>query len=68
MLRPDPGIERVYLHRAPVDMHRQVDGLALPAKDGLQLDPMSGAMFGFINGRRNRLKLLVWERNGFVVC
>jgi hypothetical protein len=25
MLRPDPRIERVYLHRAPVDMRRQID-------------------------------------------
>jgi hypothetical protein len=31
MLRPDPRIERVYLHRAPVDMRRQIDGLSLVA-------------------------------------
>jgi transposase len=67
MLRPDPGIERVYLYRAPVDMRKQMDGLALLAKDVLELDPMSGAMFVFINARRNKLKLLVWERNGFIV-
>jgi hypothetical protein len=33
MLRPDRGIERVYLHRAPVDMRRQIDGLAILARD-----------------------------------
>ena len=49
MLRPDgQGIERVYLHRAPVDMRRQIDGLSLVAKDVMQLDPMSGALFAFI--------------------
>jgi transposase len=67
MLRPDPRIEQVYLHRAPVDMRRQIDGLSLIAKDVMQMDPMSGAMFVFINARRNKLKLLVWERNGFVI-
>ena len=67
MLRPDRGIARVYLHRAPVDMRKQIDGLALLATEVICEDPTSGAVFGFINARRNKLKLLVWERNGFVV-
>lgn len=68
MLRPDSqGIEQVYLHRAPVDMRRQIDGLSLLAKEAMELDPMSGALFCFINKRRNKLKLLLWERNGFIV-
>jgi transposase len=67
MLRPDRNIERVYLHRAPVDMRKQMDGLSILAKDVIKLDPMSGAMFVFINRRRNKLKILVWERNGFIV-
>jgi transposase len=67
MLRPDRDIERVYLHRAPVDMRKQIDGLAVLAKEVIQQDPMSGAMFVFTNARRNKLKILVWERNGFVV-
>ena len=44
-----------------------MDGLSLLAKEVMQLDPMSGAMFVFINARRNKLKILVWERNGFIV-
>jgi transposase len=67
MLRPDRGIARVYLHRAPVDMRKQIDGLALLAKEVIGQDPSSGALFGFINARRNKLKLLVWEKNGFIV-
>jgi len=39
MLRPDRSIERVYLHRAPVDMRKQMDGLALLAKEALGEDP-----------------------------
>lgn len=67
MLRPDRGIARVYLHRAAVDMRKQIDGLAMLAREVIQQDPTSGALFGFINARRNKLKLLVWERNGFIV-
>ena len=67
MLRPDRSIERVYLHRAPIDMRKQIDGLSLLARDVMQLDPLSGALFAFINARRNKLKLLLWERNGFIV-
>jgi transposase len=67
MLRPDRDIERVYLHRAPVDMRKQMDGLSILAMDVLRQDPMSGSMFVFINARRNKLKILVWERNGFIV-
>ena len=67
MLRPDRSIARVYLHRAPVDMRRQIDGLVLLAKEVICEDPTSGALFGFINARRDKLKLLIWERNGFIV-
>ncbi len=48
-------------------MRKQIDGLAILAKDVIGEDPMSGAMFAFINARRNKLKLLVWERNGFII-
>jgi transposase len=67
MLRPDRSIERVYLHRAPVDMRKQIDGLVVLAREVIQQDPMGGALFGFINARRNKIKLLLWERNGFIV-
>ena len=67
MLRPDGNIEQVYLHRAPVDMRRQIDGLSLLAKEVMHLDPLSGALFVFINRRRDKLKCLTWERNGFVI-
>ena len=67
MLRPDRSIERVYLHRAPVDMRKQIDGLVTLANDVLHQDPTSGALFAFINAKRNKLKLLMWERNGFII-
>jgi transposase len=66
-MRPERDIACVYLHRAPVDMRKQMDGLAILAREVMRQDPMSGALFVFINRRRNKLKCLTWERNGFVV-
>jgi transposase len=48
-------------------MRKQIDGLVILAKEVIQQDPISGALFVFINLRRNKLKMLVWERNGFVI-
>ena len=31
----------------------------------LRQDPLSGHVFAFFNPRRDRVKLLVWERDGF---
>jgi transposase len=67
MLRPDGTIPRVYLHRAPVDFRMQQRGLAARVEQVIQADPFSGALFAFTNRRYNKLKLLFWERNGFVI-
>jgi transposase len=67
MFRPDRSIERVYLHWAPVDMRKQMDGLAALVEGVLKTDPFSGALFIFINKRRDKLKMLAWDRTGFVV-
>ncbi len=56
MLRPDRDIERVYLCRKPVDMRKQMDGLAANVKDGLELDPLSGTLFVFIDRRKSNHK------------
>lgn len=66
-MRPDSRIERVYLHRAPVDFRKQMDGLAALVEQTMPVSALSGSLFVFINRRRDKLKLLVWERNGFVV-
>lgn len=67
MLRPEPGIGRVYLHRAPVDMRKQIDGLAALVEGTLKANPFSGSLFIFINRRRDKLKMLAWDRSGFIV-
>jgi transposase len=67
MLRPDRTVPCVYLHRAPVDLRKQQAGLAALVQEGMSESPFSGALFAFTNKRRNKLKLLYWEKNGFVL-
>lgn len=66
MIRPDTGL-RVYLCREPVDMRKQIDGLALLVQEAMALDPFEEAVFVFGNRQRDKVKILFWERNGFVV-
>ena len=58
---------KVYLHRTPIDMRRGRNGLAALAKETMQLDPFSGAMFIYIGRRFNALKILYWDKNGFAL-
>lgn len=58
---------RVYLATAPADMRKGFDGLAALASCGLGLDPLSGHLFVFSNRRRDRLKVLYWDRDGYAV-
>jgi transposase len=64
MFRFDAGL-KVYLHREPVDGRKNINGLALLVESQLGLDPFAPAVYVFSNRRRDRIKLLLWERNGF---
>ena len=56
---------RVFLFLQPVDMRKSFRGLCLLAESVLREDPASGHWFAFINRRRDRLKLLGWDGQGF---
>ena len=58
---------RVYLATAPADMRKSFEGLSALAEGSLQLDPFSGHLFVFANRRRDRIKVLYWDRDGFAV-
>lgn len=62
-----PSVVRIYLATEPVDLRRGFDGLAAATRSLMGADPMSGHVFVFVNRRRNRVKLLVWDRSGFVL-
>jgi len=62
-----PASVRIFACTEPVDMRRGFDGLALIVRQTLELDPRSGVLVLFTNKRRDRLKALWWDRNGFCV-
>jgi transposase len=57
----------VYLALGPVDLRGAFDQLAAVTRKVLSHDPASGALFLFLNRRRNRLKVLWWDRNGYTL-
>lgn len=58
---------RVYIASEAVDFRKQIDGLALIVQDTLKLDPFSAHLFVFTNRQRDKLKLLYWHHNGYVL-
>ena len=65
-MRPVDGVQ-VHLCREPVDFRKAINGLSILVAEELELDPFSSQVFAFCNRKRNHVKLLVWERNGFVL-
>lgn len=56
-----------YFYRIPCDMRKSFNGLSGLARNGLGKEPCSGDVFVFLNKTRTHLKLLHWERGGFVL-
>ena len=62
-----PATVRVYLCLTACDMRKSFDGLHQLVRDYLQLDAFAGHLFVFTSRRRDRLKILYWDRDGFAV-
>lgn len=62
------GTQRVFLCRYAVDFRKAHDGLCAIIRDEFGDDPFSGDVFAFFNRAKNRIKLVVWDRNGFWLC
>lgn len=56
---------RYFLYRKQADMRKGFDRLCGLVRQELGKDPLSGDIFIFFNRRRNHVKLLLWERDGF---
>lgn len=48
-------------------MRKSFDGLCGIVQAHMGLDPMDGSVYLFINRRRNKMKMLVWETGGFML-
>jgi transposase len=58
---------KIYLYNADADLRCGYDGLAAIVQNQMNGDPLSGALFIFLNRRRNRIKLLYWDDDGYVI-
>lgn len=62
-----PSQTPIYLSKDTTDMRKSIDGLSALVRQELRLDPKQPALFVFFNRTRNKVKVLYWDRNGFVV-
>jgi transposase len=60
-----PFSTKVYLALGRTDMRKSINGLSILVEDSLDMDPFCGHLFAFCNQRRNMIKILYWDRNGF---
>jgi transposase len=58
---------RVFMYTVATDMRKSFSGLHGLILESLRQDPLSGDWFVFVNRRRDRLKIMAWEQDGFVI-
>jgi transposase len=58
---------RVFLCTRPTDMRKSFDGLSGLVQECFGQDLLTGHLFLFINGRRDRLKILYFDRDGLAI-
>lgn len=66
MLSLPPSV-RLFVARDATDMRKAFDGLAALVRDTMREDPLSGHLFVFLNRRKDRVKILWWDRSGFLL-
>lgn len=60
---------RIFAYTKPTDMRKSFTGLlALVQQVFREQDPYAGTWFVFVNRRANFVKVLAWDRTGFVLC
>ena len=65
--RPSVSMPNIYLYRDPVDFRLSFRGLAALVEQEIGHNPFDGGLYAFTNRRRDKIKLLYWEDNGFVL-
>ncbi len=56
---------KVYLAPGVTDMRKAINGLSILVQEQMERDPFSGHLFAFCNRKRDIIKVLYWDRNGF---
>lgn len=66
-MKPVSAFTHVYLHRDPVDFRKWIDGLVAIVQGEMRLDPSASYLFCFTNRRRDKVKVLYWDRTGYAL-
>ncbi len=61
------GADRVYIACGYTDLRKGIDGLAAMVQQEFELDPFTNTLFLFCGRRRDRIKGLYWEQDGFIL-
>ncbi len=64
---PFPRSVRIFIGSTPIDMRKSIDGLTAIVQEELGQDAYSGYLFVFVSRRRDRVKILTWDKGGFVL-
>ena len=59
--------QQVYLAVGDTDMRKSINGLSVLVEQAMGHNPFTGDMFVFCNRRRNMIKILYWDQNGFAL-
>ena len=60
-------VPSLYLHRDPVDFRKAINGLSVIVEQEMGLSPYDECLFVFCNRSRDKLKVLHWDKTGFVL-
>jgi transposase len=64
---PIPQSVRIFIGSTPIDMRKSIDGLMAIVQGELEQDAYSGYLFVFVSRRCDRVKILTWDKGGFVM-
>ena len=62
-----PGNARLFLCEHPVNMRKSFEGLSALVEELFPEELLSGALFIFLNRRKDHMKVLFWDRDGLVI-
>ena len=62
-----PGNARLFLCQYPMNMRKSFEGLSGVVEQLFPGELLSGAFFIFINRRKDQMKVLFWDSDGFVI-
>ncbi len=58
---------RIWLYSQPTDMRQSFNGLSGLVRNKLKENPLSGALFVFVNRRRTHMKILYFDGSGYCI-